>query len=87
MPPLFFNQHHQVCHFCLVRDFHSCQLINNSGKKYEPPSINPVFSWDAHNDTPLSTYLVHYDLALGGLGHVDHLLHHVVGVLVLHHGV
>lgn len=30
---------------------------------------------------------MHNDLALGGLGHVDHLLHHVVGVLVLHHGV
>jgi len=29
--------------------------------------------------------LVHQGLALASLGHVDHLLHHVVGVLVLHH--
>lgn len=36
---------------------------------------------------PLSAYLVHYDLPLGGLCHVDHFLHHVVGILVLHHGV
>lgn len=42
---------------------------------------------DSSDDTRLSTYLVHYDLALGWLGHVDHLLHHVVGVLILHHGV
>ena len=31
--------------------------------------------------------LVHQDLPLGRLRHVDHLLHHVVGVLILHHGV
>lgn len=31
--------------------------------------------------------LVHEHLALRGLRHVDHLLHHVVGVLVLHHHV
>ena len=31
--------------------------------------------------------LVHEDLPLTRLGHVNHLLHHVVGVLVLHHGV
>ena len=31
--------------------------------------------------------LVHEDLALGGLGHVDHLLNDIVGVLVLHHDV
>jgi len=30
---------------------------------------------------------VHDDLALRRLRHVDHPLHHVVGVLVLHHGV
>lgn len=41
----------------------------------------------AYKDDVLSTHLVHYDLALGRLGHVNHLLHHVVGVLVLHHGV
>ena len=31
--------------------------------------------------------LVHERLALCRLGHVDHLLHHVVGILVLHHRV
>ena len=31
--------------------------------------------------------LVHQDLALAGLRHVDHLLDDVVGVLVLHHDV
>ncbi len=30
--------------------------------------------------------LVHEDLALVGLGHVDHLLDHIVGILILHHG-
>lgn len=35
----------------------------------------------------MPTHLVHDDFALGGLGHVDHPLHHVVGVLILHHGV
>ena len=30
--------------------------------------------------------LVHENLALLRLGHVDHFLHHVVGKLVLHHG-
>ena len=33
------------------------------------------------------SYLVHQNLALAGLGHVDHLLDDVVGVLVLHHDV
>ena len=32
-------------------------------------------------------YLVHERFALRRLGQVDHLLHHIVGVLVLHHGV
>ena len=31
--------------------------------------------------------LVHEDLPLTGLRHVNHLLHHVVGELILHHGV
>lgn len=31
--------------------------------------------------------LVHESLALGRLTHVQHLLHHIVGVLVLHHDV
>ena len=31
--------------------------------------------------------LVHEDFSLVGLSHIDHLLHHVVGVLILHHGV
>lgn len=35
----------------------------------------------------VGTDLVHQDLALAGLGHVYHLLDHVVGVLVLHHDV
>lgn len=39
------------------------------------------------DDAPVSTHLVHDDLALRWLGNIDHLLHHVVGVLVLHHGV
>jgi hypothetical protein len=30
---------------------------------------------------------VHENLPLAGLGHVNHLLDHVVGVLVLHHDV
>ena len=30
---------------------------------------------------------MHQDLPLAGLRHVDHLLDHVVGVLVLHHDV
>ncbi len=32
-------------------------------------------------------YLVHENLPLAGLGHVNHLLDHVVGVLILHHDV
>ena len=31
--------------------------------------------------------LVHEDFSLVGLSNIDHLLHHVVGVLILHHGV
>ena len=30
---------------------------------------------------------MHQNLALAGLGNINHLLDHVVGVLVLHHGV
>lgn len=30
---------------------------------------------------------MHYDLALGGLSHVNHPLHHIICILVLHHGV
>ena len=35
----------------------------------------------------MRTYLVHEHFPLCGLGHVNHLLDNVVGVLVLHHRV
>ena len=31
--------------------------------------------------------LVHENLPLAGLGHIDHLLHDIIGILVLHHDV
>lgn len=70
----------------------SAPLLKTVSQMYTNPvnnsSINIVLEEVCqHLDPRLSSYLVHYDFALGGFGHVDHLLHHVVGILVLHHGV